>query len=82
MHKISCNFYDMRKFLSKKIWSQGTHLGSMGSGSQESVTPGPCGFQILVIWGLYEPLVLEPCQIQAKTLKTAGAQCAMFTDYS
>ena len=78
MHKITSYFYGMRKILTKKFWSQGTSLGSSGSGSWADVRPRACQFQILVIWGPNEPPVLVALQGQAKSLKPfpsrSGAQ--------
>ena len=42
MHKITSDFYDMRKILTKKFWSQGTSLGYLGPGSQEALDIGAC----------------------------------------
>ena len=81
MHKITSNFYDMRKILRKKFWSQGTPLGYLGPGSQEAQHLGPCFFQILVIWGPYDYPVLVACQGQAKSLKTAGAWCGFLCTF-
>ena len=75
MHKITSDFYDMRKILTKKIWSQGTYLGSLGPGSREALGLGACRFQILVIWALNEPPALTACETHAKNPKTAGAWC-------
>ena len=74
-YKITSYFYDLRKILTKKFWSQGTPLGYLGSGSQEALGLGSCRFQILVIWGPYDYPVLVACQGTAKNLKTAGARC-------
>ena len=75
MHKITSYFYDMRKILTKKFWSLGTPLGSSGSGSQADLHLGFSNFQILVIWGLYDPPVPLALETQAKNPKTAGAWC-------
>ena len=75
MHKITSYIYDLRKILTKKIWSQGTPLGSLGPGSQEALGLGPCRFQILVIWGSYDPPVLLVFQTHPENLNTAGAWC-------
>ena len=77
MHKVTYDFYEMRKILTKKFWSQGTSLGYLGPGSQQDVIVGACQFQILVIWGPYEASVLVACPDQAKNLKTAGAWCVL-----
>ena len=74
-HKITSYFYHMRKFLNKKFWSQGTPLGSLGSLSQGDAILGACRFQILFIWGPYEPPVLVAFHAQAKNPKSAGAWC-------
>ena len=76
MHKITSNFYDMRKILTKIFWSHGTPLGYLGAGFQPDVGLGFSRFQILVIWGPYDLPVLVALQAQAKNLKTAGARCA------
>ena len=77
MHKISSYFYDVRKILMEKFWSQGTPLGSLGPGSQEALGLGPCRFQILVIWGPYDPPVPLLFQTHAKNPNTAGAWCEL-----
>ena len=77
MYKITSYFYDLRKILTKKFWSQGTPLGSLGPGSQEALGLGPCQFQILVIWGPYDPPVLLVFQTHAKNPNTAGARCVL-----
>ena len=77
-HKITSYFYHMRKFLNKKFWSQGTPLGSLGSLSQGDAILGACRFQILFIWGPYEPPVLVAFHAQAKNLKTTPAWCAKY----
>ena len=65
----------MRKFLSKKIRSQGTPLGSLGALSQQDTILGAGQLQILVIWGLYRPPVVVALETHAENLKTAGAWC-------
>ena len=65
----------MRKILAKIFWSHGTPLGSSGSRSQADVHLGFSNFQILVIWGPYDPPVLVACTRHAKSPKTAGAWC-------
>ena len=76
MHKITSEFYDMRKILTKFFWSHGTPLGYLGAESQADLGLGACRFQILVIWGPYDFPVLVAPHEQAKNLKTAGARCA------
>ena len=61
----------------KKFWSQGTLLGSMGSGSQKALTQGACQDQIPLTWSPWGPPELVAAQAQAKTLKTVGAWCDM-----
>ena len=75
MHKITSNFYDMRKILTKIFQSHGTPLGYLGAGSQEALGLGACWFQILVIWGPCDLPVPVALQFQAKNLKSAGARC-------
>ena len=75
MHKITSNFYDLRKILTKKFWSQGTLLGSPGPGSQADVGLGFCRFQFLVIWGPHEGPAPLVSQGTPKNLKVAGAWC-------
>ena len=79
MHKITSYFYDMRKILTKKFWSQGTLLGSPGLGSQADLILGFSRFQILVIWGPYEGPAPVACQGTAKNLKPTGAWCAKYS---
>ena len=67
----------MRKFLSKKIRSQGTPLGSLGALSQQDTILGAGQLQILVIWGLYRPPVVVALETHAENLKTAGAWCGL-----
>ena len=74
MHKITSHFYEMRKILIKIFWSQGTPMGSSGSGSQEALGLGACRFQNVVIWGPCESPVLVASEVQAKNLKTAPSQ--------
>ena len=69
MHKITSDFCHMRKFLTKKFWSQGTSPGSLGPGSREALGLGACRLQISVIWGPYEPPVPLVFHEQAKSLK-------------
>ena len=67
----------MRKFSSQKFWSHGTPLGYLGPVSQSQKALNLCSsrFQILFIWGPYEPPVLVACQAQAENPKSAGALC-------
>ena len=65
----------MRKFLSKKIRSQGTPLGSLGALSQQDTILGAGQLQILVMWGPCEPPVVAALKTQAENPKTAGQQC-------
>ena len=65
----------MRKFLSKKFWSHGTPLGSLGPLSQQDTILGAGQLQILVIWGPCEPPVVAALKTQAENPKTAGQQC-------
>ena len=65
----------MRKFLSKKIRSQGTPLGSLGALSQQDTILGAGQLQILVIWGPYRPPIVVALETQAENPKTAGLQC-------
>ena len=65
----------MRKFLRQKIWSHGTHLGSLGPLSREAPILGAVQLQILVIWGPYELPVVVALETQAQNPKTAGQQC-------
>ena len=67
----------MRKILGRKFWSLGTPLGSLGPLSQGDVILGPCGLQILVIWGQYEPPVLVACQATAENPKSVGSWCGV-----
>ena len=78
MHKITSYFYDLRKILTNKSWSQGTPLGYLGSGSQEALGLGFSRFQIWVIWGPYDYPALVAFHAQAKNPKMAGARCDMF----
>ena len=66
MDKITSDSYDMRKFLTKKFWSQGTNMGSLGPGSQKALILGSSKLQFLVIWGPYNIPVMVAVQIQAK----------------
>ena len=68
-HKITSFEDDMRKILSKKFWSQGTSLGSMGPLTQRDVRLGFHQLQILVIWGPYRHPDIVACQGHAKTPK-------------
>ena len=77
MYKITSDYYDLRKILTKNFWSHGTPLGYLGPESQEALGLGACRFQIQVIWGLYESPVLVAFQGQAKNPKAAGAWCAI-----
>ena len=74
-HKITSLEDDMRKILSQKFWSHGTPLGYLGPVSQKALNVWSSQFQILVIWGPYEPPVLVACQAQAENPKSAGALC-------
>ena len=74
-HRITSDFYHMRKFLTKKFRSQGTPLGPLGSLSWQDMHLGACRFQFLVIWGLNKHPMTVACQGQAKNPKTAGAWC-------
>ena len=65
----------MGKFLSKKIRSQGTPLGSLGALSQQDTILGAGQLQILVIWGPYRPPVVVALETHAENLKTVGAWC-------
>ena len=76
-HKITSYFYDVRIILMEKFWSHGTPLGSLGPGSQEALGLGPRRFQILVIWGPYDPPVPLLFQTHAKNPNTAGAWCVV-----
>ena len=76
-HKITSYFYHMRKILTKKFWSQGTPLGSLGPLSQADVNLGFSRFQFLVIWGLNKHPMIVTYQGQAKSLKTAGGWCEL-----
>ena len=75
VHKITSYFHDNRIFLRPKNWSHGTPLGYLGPVSQKALTLRFPRFQILVIWGPYEPPVLVASQAQAENLKSAGALC-------
>ena len=77
MHKITPFQDGVRKFLRQKIWSLGTHLGSLGPGSRADLGLGPCRLQFLVIWGPYECPALTACQGTAENPKLIGAWCAM-----
>ena len=70
-HKITSDFYDIRKILTKKFWSQGTNLGSLGPVSREAFNEIFFRFQILVIWGPYDLQIPTAPQEKAKNLKTA-----------
>ena len=73
MHKITLLQDDMRKILDLKIWSQGTPLGSLGSGSQADMHLGFSRLQFLVVWGPHEHPELLALQGQAKNLKATAA---------
>ena len=75
MHKITSDYHDMRKILTKKFGSQGTNLGSLGPGSQADLGLGPCRFQILVIWGLNEPPAPVVSHGPPENPKSLGAWC-------
>ena len=79
MHKITSYIYDLIKILTKKIWSQGTPLGSLGPGSQEALGLGPCRLQIVVIWGPDDTPVLVVFHVNAKNPNTAGSWCDLRT---
>ena len=70
MHKITSYIYDLRKILTKKIWSQGTPLGSLGPGSQEALGLGP--------WGPDDTPVLVVFHVNAKNPNTAGSWCEIY----
>ena len=74
-HKIRSFKDDMRKILSKKFWSQGTSLGSMGPLTQRDVRLGFHQLQILVIWGPYRHPDIVACQGHAKTPKLIPWLC-------
>ena len=77
MHKITSDFYDMRKILTKFFWSHGTPLGYLGPGSQQDVGLGACQMWFRVPWGPYEdPIIVVSHEIQ-KSPKTSGARCAI-----
>ena len=78
-HKITSNFYGMTKILTKKFWSQGTSLGSLGPGSREALGLGACWLQIPVIWGPYEPPVPVVFHEQAKSLKPIPSRSVTWT---
>ena len=75
MHKITLFQDGVRKFLRPKFWSLGTHLGSLGPGSQADLGLGPCRLQFLVIWGPYEWLALTACQGTAENPNLTAAWC-------
>ena len=79
MYKITSDFYDMRKFLTKIFWSHGTPLGYRGAGSREAIHPGACRFQILDIWGLNDPPVLVAFHVQAENPNTTRSWCDIDT---
>ena len=69
----------MRKILTKKFWSHGTPLGSLGPLSQQDTILGAGQLQILVIWGPYRPPIVVALETHAENLKTAGLQCVIRT---
>ena len=65
-----------------KFWSLGTHLGSLGPGSQGDVGLGSCRLQFLVIWGPNECPALMACQGTAENPNLIGAQCETINNMS
>ena len=78
MYKITSDYYDLRKILTKNFWSHGTPLGYLGPESQEALGLGACRFQIQVIWGQNESPVLMAFQGQAKNPSGWSLVCTLF----
>ena len=65
----------MRKFLSKKYWSLGTSLGSLGPLSQGDVILGFGRTWFLVILGPYSHFFIVACPGHAENPKLIAARC-------
>ena len=61
--------------MSKKIWSHGTPLGSLGSRSRVDLHLGFCQQQIFVVRGLHNCPELVAFVTQAENPKSVGAWC-------